>query len=152
MKVALYGMDSRTYKTMVMYLQGPCKGIAIVVDESEAAVDIIDADCINARDVLEERQSKTPCRPIILLSLQPLSIDGAVYVKKPVQTADLIAALEQISSGKLKKKSDNGADLSIDVKVQEGVSKSEVKSTEPVVQKKQAGEKHVDTKEKKKIS
>jgi len=30
-KVALYGMDPRSYKTMELYLKGPCKGIAVVV-------------------------------------------------------------------------------------------------------------------------
>jgi len=94
-QVALYGMDERTYKTMVMFLQGPCKGIAVVVDEQNAEIDLIDADYIKARDVLDERQSKTPERPIILLSLQVLSLQGTIYVKKPVQSPDLIAALKQ---------------------------------------------------------
>ena len=35
LKVALHGMDGRTYKMMVMYLQGPCKGVAVVVEDSE---------------------------------------------------------------------------------------------------------------------
>lgn len=111
-QVALYGMDERTYKTMVMFLQGPpCKGIAVVVDEQNAEIDIIDADYIKARDVLDERQSKTPERPIILLSLQELSLEGTIYVKKPVQSPDLIAALKQgneiLHEGKQKKGADS---------------------------------------------
>jgi hypothetical protein len=109
-QVALYGMDERTYKTMVMFLHGPCKEIAVVVDETEAEIDLIDADYIKARDVLDERQSKTPERPIILLSLQELSLPGTIYVKKPVQSPDLIAALKQgneiLHGGKPKKGND----------------------------------------------
>ncbi len=107
-QVALYGMDERTYKTMEMFLKGPCKGIAVVVDEQNAEIDLIDADYIKARDVLDERQSQTPERPIILLSLQELSLSGTIYVKKPVQSPDLITALKQgneiLHGGKVKKR------------------------------------------------
>lgn len=98
-KVALYGMDERSYKMMNLYLQGPCKGIAVVVDDSEAEIDIIDADCSNARDILESRRAKAADRPIILMSLEPLSIAGTVYVKKPVTSEDLISALKGFSTG-----------------------------------------------------
>ena len=66
-QLALFGMDERTSKTMVMYLKGPCKGIAIVVDEPNAEVDLIDADHVKAKELIAERKSKA--RPIILLSL-----------------------------------------------------------------------------------
>jgi len=92
--LALYGMDERTHKTMAMYLKGPYKGKAIIVDEFEAEVDLIDADYIKAKDILEQRKQKTPERPIILLSLEKLSIEGTLYVKKPIQTEDLAKALK----------------------------------------------------------
>ena len=92
--LALYGMDERTHKTMAMYLKGPYKGKAIIVDEFEAEVDLIDADHIKAKELLEERKQKTPERPIILLSLEKLSIEGTIYVKKPIQTEDLVKALK----------------------------------------------------------
>jgi t-SNARE complex subunit (syntaxin) len=51
--VALYGMDGRTHKTMALFIQGPCKSIAQIVDEPEANVDIIDADAMDARVTLD---------------------------------------------------------------------------------------------------
>jgi len=92
--LALYGMDERTHKMMAMYLKGPYKGKAIIVDEFEAEVDLIDADHIKAKDLLDERKMKTPERPIILLSLEQLHIEGTLYVKKPIQTEDLVQALK----------------------------------------------------------
>ncbi len=148
--VALYGMDTRSYKTMSMYLQGPCKGIAVVVDEADAEVDIIDADFIKARDLLEERQSKTPDRPIILLSLQPLSINGTLYVKKPVKSEELIQALKQIYLAKDKKQVSK-EDKSLD-KTSSADREVEESTIKPVVEAQQVDEKPVDVKEKKKIS
>jgi hypothetical protein len=98
LNVALYGMDGRGHKTMVMFLQGPCKGMGVVVDALDADVDIIDADSINARELMDDRKSKTPDRPMILLSLEELFIDGTIYVKKPVQTGELVEALNKVKS------------------------------------------------------
>ena len=103
-KVALYGMDARASKMMTMYLNGPCKGIAIVVADAEAEIDIIDADFLKFKDLLEERQSKAPDRPIIIVALQPVSIEGAIYVKKPIESEGLTEALKQIKSDLGKKK------------------------------------------------
>lgn len=92
--VALHGMDRRTYKTLAMYLTGPCKGAAVVVEDEDALVDIIDADLINARPLLEARLARTPSRPVIVLSLEKLPIDGVIHVQKPVHTKEMLSALE----------------------------------------------------------
>jgi hypothetical protein len=36
LQVSLQGMDGRAHKTMLMFLQGPCKGSAVVVDVQSA--------------------------------------------------------------------------------------------------------------------
>lgn len=95
-KVALYGMDPRSYRTMELYLKGPCKGIAIVVDEAEADIDIIDADFATAGEILETRRQKTPQRPIILLSLQTLNVENTHFVQKPVKADQLSAVLHKL--------------------------------------------------------
>lgn len=95
-KVALYGMDPRSYKTMELYLKGPCKGIAIVVDEAEADIDIIDADFATAGEILETRRQKAPQRPLILLSLQPLNVENTHFVQKPVNAGQLSAVLNKL--------------------------------------------------------
>lgn len=95
LRVALYGMDGRSHKTMELYLRGPCRGAAIVVDQFEAELDIIDADHPTAREILQTRRQQTPDRPILLLSLQPLQIEKTLYVKKPVESTKMLEALEK---------------------------------------------------------
>lgn len=103
-KVALYGMDARSHRTMELYLKGPCRGIAEVVSETDAQIDIIDADFATAGNILEARRQKTPERPIVLLSLQPLKIENTFFVQKPVNTERLTAVLSQLSAGEIQKK------------------------------------------------
>ncbi len=95
-RIALYGMDNRTCKTMEMYLKGPCRGIAVVAAEAEADIDMIDADCRNAKEILESRKTLTPKRPIILLSLEHLQIDNTFFVKKPINVEKIDEVLAKI--------------------------------------------------------
>lgn len=96
--IALFGMDARTVKTMEMYLKGPCQGIAVVVDERLAQVDMIDADHPKAKDILDARRAANPGRPLILLSLQTLRIDNALFIKKPVTVGQMLDVLSQIKA------------------------------------------------------
>ena len=102
-QVALYGMDAKAQKLIEMYLKGPCRGVAIVVDEADAMIDIIDADSTRARDILDERILKNPDRPIIVMALEKVSVEGTVFVSKPVKANELIAAFKEILSPKKKK-------------------------------------------------
>lgn len=97
-RIALHGMDSRTCKTMEMYLKGPCSGAAIVVDTAEADIDMIDADHPKAKDILDARQTATPARPIILLSLQHLQLDNTYFIKKPVNVEQMLAVFDKIKA------------------------------------------------------
>jgi hypothetical protein len=95
-KVALHGMDPRSRKTMELYLKGPCRGIAVVVDEAEAEIDILDADYPTAGDVLTARSEKQVNRPIILLSLERLNIQNTHFLQKPVKAAELVEMLVKV--------------------------------------------------------
>lgn len=107
LKTALHGMDERAYKMMVMYLQGPCKAAAVVVDDLNADIDIIDADSVKAKALLQQRLTES-ARPIIALSLQELEFENILYVKKPVKTPDLLFALSEADAIlSLKKKLNN---------------------------------------------
>lgn len=143
LNVSLYGMDGRSYKTMVMYLQGPCKGKAVVVDELEAEIDIIDADSFKAKELMDDRKSKTPDRPLILLSLEELFIEGTIYVKKPVQTNELVDALNKAKE-MLDVEKPRKADLL--------QKQAPIPESVPEKEKKQAKTKKIDSEEKKKTS
>lgn len=94
-KVALYGMDPRSQKTMTLYLKGPCHGVGIVVEDADAEVNMIDADFPSAGEILQNCQSRYPLRPVVLLSLQPLQINGTYFVQKPVNVERLVAVLSK---------------------------------------------------------
>jgi len=152
LNVAIYGMDERSHKMMEMFLKGPCKGIAVVVDELGAELDIIDADSVNAKEILDNRKVKTPDRPIILLSLEEVIIDGTIYVKKPVQTDELVEALKKVKlmlgGDKLKKVKDLPKQLSSPESKPEPEPKKEKRPF--VVENKQTETKKIDSKKSKK--
>ncbi len=151
LKVALYGMDQRSYKMMSLYLKGPCKGLATVVNETEAEIDLLDADHIKARELLDQLQSKTPTRPIIILSLEEIRLEGTIYVKKPVKMNDIIAALK-LAKESLGARSKKNKVTPIKV-VSEALDPAPVKKTiEEVAERKQAATKHIDNEEKNKVS
>lgn len=95
LKVALHAMDERSCKVMVMYLQGPCRGFAVVVNDSEADVDIFDGDNSNAVRLLDERLAQKLARPIVVLSLHEGKFKDVLYIKKPVRTDDMLHILQQ---------------------------------------------------------
>ncbi len=97
LKVALHGMEERTSKTMVMYLQGPCRGAAVVVNDSDADIDVFDADAAGVGALMDEHRLKKPRRPVIALSLRDGDLPHVLYVKKPVKTDDMLAALNKAS-------------------------------------------------------
>ena len=98
LQLAIHGMDGRSLKLMIMFLQGPCKGAAVVAEDIEADAEIIDIDAVNSKQLLDDRVSMHPDRPIIAISLQPITLEGIYFVKKPIQTAPLLQALKQIKT------------------------------------------------------
>lgn len=157
-RIALYGMDSRTCKTMEMYLKGPCKGVAVVVDEALADIDMIDADYPSAKDILDARKAATPDRPIILLSLQSLQIDNTFFIKKPVNVAQIMDVLTKIKATTAPRKVVANAEkapavppASFETVTQTTVEKAQ-KMAIDVCAKKAAGVKHVDSQEQQKTA
>jgi hypothetical protein len=98
LKVALHSMEERTAKTMVMYLQGPCRGAAVVVSDSDAEIDIFDADTSGATALMNEHRTRKPHRPVVALSVRDGELAYVFYVKKPVKTDDMLAALDKASA------------------------------------------------------
>lgn len=116
LKVALHGMEDRTAKTMVMYLQGPCRGAAVVVSDSEADVDVFDADLAGVGALMDAHRAKKPHRPVIALSLRDGESAHVFYVKKPVKTDDMLGALNKAVAflGKIKQNEAQNTQLTAD--------------------------------------
>ena len=98
LKVALHGMDERSFKMMTLYLDGPCQGVAVVVDAKNADADIFDADTMNGTKLLNQRMKEQSSKPIIVLSLTDKKLENVLYVKKPVKTDDMVAILSKANA------------------------------------------------------
>jgi hypothetical protein len=109
LKVALHGMEERTAKTMVMYLQGPCRGAAVVVSDGDAEIDVFDADTHGVGKLIEDHRARKPYRPVIALSLREGTFAHVLYVKKPVKTDEMLAVLDKASVLLVKAKQDEKA-------------------------------------------
>ncbi len=95
LKVSLHGMDERMQKMMANYLKLPCRGTAIVVsDDKEAHAEIVDVDLALSETILDERLKTSSSKPIIALSLNQISKDGVIYLRKPIQVKEVMAAFD----------------------------------------------------------
>jgi hypothetical protein len=96
LKLALYGMDSRAVKVMMKFLHGSCKGVAIVVNSADDAdIDIFDADVPVSKNFLEKCLQESLLKPLIVLSTQDFIHEGVLYLKKPIETSDMLMVLDQ---------------------------------------------------------
>ncbi len=95
LQVILHGMDARTQKIMLMYFQGACKGAAIIVEELDTEVDIIDIDTLIGREALKKLVARINLRPIIVLSKDPLELENILYIEKPIRLAKILAVFNK---------------------------------------------------------
>ena len=97
-------MNKKMQKMMANYLEINCKGLVHVVGEKEAHAEIIDVDLAHSKSLLTERLSQQPSKPIIALSTQKVSIENVIYVKKPIETTNVINALKTAKTNLLSNK------------------------------------------------
>ena len=95
LQAILHGMDERTQKTMLMYFQGPCKGAAVIVEELDAEVDIIDIDTLIGKEILKKFGARISLRPIIVLSKDPLKLENILYIEKPIRLTKVLAVFNE---------------------------------------------------------
>ena len=98
LKVSLHGMDEKMKKMMVSYFKFACKGMATVVDDNEAQVEIVDIDNRHFENILRLRLSQRPKKPVIALSLYEVSSKKVTFVKKPFNVDDMSAALHAVNT------------------------------------------------------
>jgi hypothetical protein len=96
LKVALHGMDGRSTKTIMLFLQGPCKGAAsVVVSTHDADVDIFDGDSPGSKKLLKQHFSEDVLKPVIVFSLHDAEQEGAFFIQKPVKASDMVRVLNE---------------------------------------------------------
>lgn len=97
LRVFILGLDERARNLFRMFFRGPCQNQAAIVDqENEADAFLIDLDTQQGAKLLEQQREKHPERVIILLSVKDVSeAKDVVFVKKPAQAQNMIAAIEK---------------------------------------------------------
>ena len=97
--ISVLGVDDRLRTTLKMFFQGPCKGRVVMVGVTEVAeASIIDMDGIDAESIFQDNRASFPHLPVILLSLSVQDKPGIIYVQKPIQAKQMLAALDDVRS------------------------------------------------------
>lgn len=97
LKIALNGFDGKNYKSMAMFFASYCKGMVTVVDSSESQVDMIDMDSMASKQLFDGRlqKSKSEGKAVIVASVNPINIQGVIFIQKPYKSETVKAALEK---------------------------------------------------------
>ncbi|MCU7842072.1 MAG: hypothetical protein KZQ94_22215 [Candidatus Thiodiazotropha sp. (ex Troendleina suluensis)] len=94
-RVAVIGMDERLKNALSLFFEGSCNNIGVLVDEDTAEAGIIDVDAYRGRENLTHYKERHPDQSIILISINDVSLDDEVSLKKPLKQKQLISALIQ---------------------------------------------------------
>lgn len=99
LRIALHGMDGRITKTMMLFLQGPCKGAAnVVVNAFDADIDVFDGDSLVSKDLLEQHFLEDVQKPVIVFSLKELVREGVFFLQKPVKASEMVRVLNEVKA------------------------------------------------------
>ena len=96
LKVATVGMDERMRSAMQLFFQGHCNNSCALVHEGSADVSVVDLDGYQGDKQLEEHHKKYPGRPLIVLSLKNVQLQGVICLRKPLNPQQLLASLRQV--------------------------------------------------------
>ena len=96
LKIALHGMDGRAIKTIMLFLQGPCNGAAIVINNVvDADLDIFDAEATDSKKLLDKHLLGKIMRPVIVMSLREYAHEGVIHLSKPIKTSEMLLVLDK---------------------------------------------------------
>jgi hypothetical protein len=98
LKIAAVGMDERMQNALSLFFKGPGKNSCILVEENFAELSIVDLDGYGSKGLLEKHMQQYPDRPVILLSLQEQNMNGAIFVRKPLNPKQLMSALDKVKA------------------------------------------------------
>lgn len=97
LKVLFHHVSERDQKLIVnclKKLRGPTR--LPVVAKAEAHLEVFDIDLSASLSLLEKRLTQYPDKPIVVLSLDDVLLDNIFYLKKPLQSKQVIEVLQQV--------------------------------------------------------
>ncbi len=98
LKIAVYGMDQRSVKTMQLFLKGPCHGEAVIVAPEQADCELIDIDHPQAKDFYDQCLEKHPERTLLALSLEKVALEHTLSLTKPVSRDQFLHVLSDLKA------------------------------------------------------
>lgn len=95
LKISLDGLDARSRNLLEMFLKGPAQGACEVVAEADAQAAIFDYDLYGAERLWQTLRGRFH-GPAVVMSVIERHLHNAVWVKKPINTDDFLAAIAQV--------------------------------------------------------
>lgn len=132
-QVAAVGMDERMKNVFRQFFHGPCKGAYHLVEEDSAETSIIDLDGYRGTEIWDEYRKHHPKQPLILLSLQEMEVEEAIFLHKPLKPEMLLSALVKVRE-QLRSISNNEQSESPVEPVTASVQEEASKNTQPAQQ------------------
>jgi len=99
-KVAVFGMDTRSIKILSLVFQEKLKGLCEIVSDNLAEVAIFDMDGSDAEEQWANFKDTHKTLPTIVMSMLAKDIENTRYVKKPIVLPVLLNAINELASSK----------------------------------------------------
>lgn len=101
LQTAVFGMDSKAFKTFEFAMQKMGDGLATFVNEDASEAAIFNLDNPETQLQLDKYRKSYPENAIIILSVKDLSRTDCIFVKKPFNMDGLLAAIRKAQKQKL---------------------------------------------------
>lgn len=100
--VSTIGLNSRSINTFEFFFKKNCKGrYSLCDDHADSSVTLVDVDIAGSDTALKECLQKYPEKSIVNLSVSGTSENSGVCVKKPIDSAELIQVLDDITQQRI---------------------------------------------------
>jgi len=101
LQMAVFGMDSKAFRTLEFAMQKMGDGLAIFVNEEASEAAIFNLDNPEAQLQFDKYHQSYPENAIILLSIKDPARADCIFVKKPFDMDGLLAAIRKAQKQKL---------------------------------------------------
>ncbi len=95
LKIAILGPRTPCYDLLTHFIEHNCQ-FGLLVEPEQADVCILNLDGFDAERLLHDHRQRNSGQPMIVLALNKPAQEGCIWVKKPLQSRQLMDALETV--------------------------------------------------------
>ncbi len=96
LKVTVNGLDARAQTRLAMFLQAQARGVCELVGEEQAEAAIVDLDGFGGERLWQSLRERFQ-GPAVVMSVGEKQLPNALWVRKPINADDFLAAIESIN-------------------------------------------------------